>query len=318
MDYFDSAQQGNDAVKAAMLEAIRTQGSQAKQAFDAAQANIAQQRQAAVAAALADATKAGAPQAMLDQVSQKVGTPYDQRSADLSSAAASRQSAFDQIGASGGKYFDEASAALPVLRTQQAGRTATLQEQLQEKLVAAQQAAQDRALSHAVTMARLQKTSKPPSPSEIIANLGGPEAAGAQINDAIAQGRSDERQRATNDTTMSQAIDGNDNLPEQLASGLGLTPGLVRYLGQAAAAKQAATGASAAALQSDPRYGQAVSDFLSGAKQVGTTPKGAKSVLTAPDVFAALSEHYGPDVARQVIRDYGRALPSGSSIIVGP
>lgn len=118
-DFWETAAKTNSDTRSALISAIATQGSNARSSLDQAQKAIQQQKAAALSAALSAAQQRGAPQGMQDETAATIGTGYDRRLADLASSGASRQASFDNMAASAGTYFDEANAAIPVLRARQ-------------------------------------------------------------------------------------------------------------------------------------------------------------------------------------------------------
>ncbi len=115
-DAFDAATTKIDQSRLALLTAIRQAGTAGKAAYEAGQADLAAQRQSAVAAALAAAGGRGAPEALSGQLSQTVAQPYDRARASLTAGLASRQGDLAARQANSESYLGEVAAAVPITR----------------------------------------------------------------------------------------------------------------------------------------------------------------------------------------------------------
>lgn len=115
-DQFAAAQAAAADQKRALLAAMATGGTAAADAYKAAQADTSAARQSAVQGALAAAAQRGAPAELQSQLQATISAPFDRQNANLSQAAASRAADMAQRGTADAAYFDQASAAAPVMR----------------------------------------------------------------------------------------------------------------------------------------------------------------------------------------------------------
>jgi hypothetical protein len=126
-DTYDEAGSQIDQQKAAQLAAMAQYGSQGQSAFIQAQNDVRSQREMAINAAIADAARRGAPQAIQDQLRSQIGQPYDRRLSDMTSAAG--MAGYDQARrlADIEGYFGQVKASIPALRSIGQSKLADLQ-----------------------------------------------------------------------------------------------------------------------------------------------------------------------------------------------
>lgn len=93
-----------DAERLALLEAIAQAGTRGKEAYQAAQAQIAQQQQEAVRMALSSSVAGDAPAEAQAELSRIIGEPYQSRSAYLTSNQVAQEDWFNRLGASQNAY----------------------------------------------------------------------------------------------------------------------------------------------------------------------------------------------------------------------
>jgi hypothetical protein len=131
-DSFDAAGTKIDEQKRALLAAMAQAGSAGKAAYEQAQARIAAQRQASLAAALDGANERGLSPELQEQLSSRITAPLDRQAADLSASQASYAGHQATIQAASESYLGEAQAAIPSLRARSERQVAALRAQAEQ------------------------------------------------------------------------------------------------------------------------------------------------------------------------------------------
>lgn len=134
-DTFDQANENIQSQRAAMLAAMANGGTDGVRAIQSAQDQIAAQRAAAVNSALGEATARGAPTALTDQMRTTITSPYDNQIASLTASQGSRAATQAALQAANSAYFDQASAAIPALRTYAAAKAAENAQKAQQNAI---------------------------------------------------------------------------------------------------------------------------------------------------------------------------------------
>jgi len=132
-DSFDAAGTKIDEQKRALLAAMAQAGSAGKAAYEQAQARIAAQRQASLAAALDGANERGLSPELQEQLSSRIAAPLDRQAADLSASQASYAGHQATIQAASESYLGEAQAAIPSLRARSERQVAALRAQAEQE-----------------------------------------------------------------------------------------------------------------------------------------------------------------------------------------
>lgn len=330
VDFYDTASQGIDQGKAALLQAIATQGSQAHAALQAGQDQIASAKQAAIQQALAGAQQRGAQQPELDQITQTISRPFDSQLSALSASQATRGAGFDQQSSAAGTYMDQAKAALPALRTQLAQKVALMQSQAQAQALSAKQASDLKNIELQIAQINLQKAQQdaakaqqPPGVSKILADQFGGLNGFTDLVDAQAPAlRSQQNADYRSQQSGLRALGAQGNLaaradsreadpgltPTDVADAIGQQAGLApgqgaafyqSYLDKQDAAGQPKPG-SAEDVRSSKQYADAAAELL----------KGVRSGAPTAGIAQGLNDHFGPDIARQILTDYSAVLPA--------
>jgi len=158
-DSFDAASASVEEQRRALLAAVAAGGTQGRQAYQQAQAEVGALRQNAIRAALAEAGQRGAPQAVQDQISAQVGQGYDRQLSGMAASQGSRDAEYAQRGAAGNSYMDQVQGAIPVLRAQ-------AQQQKEELQAKAMADAEERALKLDLGKMQLMKAMQGGSDTE--------------------------------------------------------------------------------------------------------------------------------------------------------
>lgn len=304
-DYYDAAKQGNDQAKAGLVQAIRTQGAQARQVYEQAEAQRAAAQTQAVAAALTGARSRGASAGVQQLVGGTVATPYDRAAADLAASRASREASMGQLETTAGTYFDQANAALPVLRQRQAEAQATAQSSLQQKLAELQADAQGRHDQQALTLTNLaeQIAERRVREQEAAAKAAQPQPVNAMLTDQFG-GKEGfaafvaEQNKGLIPSYLSDfagkrgGLNGPGNAPpseadlgsgyaEAIGQHIGLQPGVASSIYQPTQQKQADA--------AEARFNKDNPDLVALGKAVGLSVKGTQDMLKS-DEYAQAQE----------------------------
>lgn len=115
-DTFDQSKTATDASQKAALAALATGGTAGKQAYDAAQAQVAAQKQAALAAASHTAGLIGGAEAQSPSFANTVSTPYTAGAVNIGALSGAFQQALALNQAANKNYFGQVNAAIPMER----------------------------------------------------------------------------------------------------------------------------------------------------------------------------------------------------------
>lgn len=117
-DPFSDASSTVDDSQRQLLAALAEGGTQGRQRFEASQAQLRADKEAAVKQALLESALRGAPAAMQQLTASRISAPYDQRISDLGTAQSDLERRLAGMQASGQQYFAEAKGAIPVIQAQ--------------------------------------------------------------------------------------------------------------------------------------------------------------------------------------------------------